>query len=291
MNQQRIFVTDQFEENITEFRRIRDIEKVYIIGPKALISILVDGMKIPPGIFHINSFTMCNCVVSASNLTVEREVNIATLVSYMGGKYSPEMKKQSTHLVCDRAMSSKYESAMKAGKVKVLHSNWIFELWKNSQKNNSITPENSYEYYKLPIFYKLKITSIGMDNEENRWLEKIITKHGGVYYLNCDDDDAEIVLIKKRADENIVKMSTSEAKKVCVTLDWICESLKAGFSFNTWRFRSHNPFAKNCIASVKAEAKSKIFWFSGMNEQVSLNMPIARVILFIIVLIASFDRL
>jgi hypothetical protein len=69
---------------------------------------------------------LSGCVVSVTGLSTATRSTIQNLVTHYGGKYSQQLSRKVTHLLCDKPKGRKYVTALAWG-IHIVTTNWLFD--------------------------------------------------------------------------------------------------------------------------------------------------------------------
>lgn len=264
----KLFIFEDFNDTNEAFNYIKSIEKVYVFGPRALLSIILEGISTLIGNYHIHNMTMRNSIITSTNISPkEKKKNIKKLVEYMGGQYLNDLTSRVTHLVSEGVGSEKYEKAGKIEKIKLMHSDWIFHLWKVSQVQAQMSADESqFDRFKLPIFLNLTITSTGINVNKRDEIKTIVDENGGKYSPNFNSK-VDILLVDPSAIGEKKHEAAIKLKKTCLSSEWIYESLRCNYAVCLNDFKIEPK--KAVKASTPTKSNATVSKFNPDNTQLS----------------------
>lgn len=205
--------------------------KCTIIGPLAISVCLSESKPIPTFEWPILNVVLYNREVTCSQLSKEVKKSICDKVRLMGGSYNKAFTKSITHLVCGGTKSEEYRLATQQG-VKIMLPSWIDYLFEVSMGSH-LNPDDPVivEKHKCPPFYQLTICSTGIGSKNKR-LERVVAENGGTYAAKLVLAKTDILVCGDSGSTTSEKLKAVRKSRrvVCVTLNWIYDSVKAGYS-------------------------------------------------------------
>lgn len=60
---------------------------------------------------------------------------------------------------------------------------WVDAVWEESIIHNIVSTENKFDRYKCPPFYKLHITTSGLETKDREQVMMLIDQNGKIIYL------------------------------------------------------------------------------------------------------------
>ncbi|XP_018580230.1 DNA topoisomerase 2-binding protein 1 [Anoplophora glabripennis] len=220
------------------FENLKETKCVRILGPWATSICLVEGKPIPNFPWPIYNVAMYKCIVTCSNLSKIKKMEIKEKVQLMGGCYIDTLVEKVTHLVTDSPKSEKYLAAAEIG-VKLMCSSWIEAVWEASQSSNIHANDEEFEEHKCLPFQNLNISSTGLTDVKRKEIEKLVNKYGGKYSARLKLTEADVLLCAG------LDVSVSEKYKAartrpnirCVDVSWLTESIKKGYALSHTDFQ------------------------------------------------------
>lgn len=199
--------------------------KCTIVGPLA-ISVCFSENKPEWPILNV---VLYSYVVTCSQLSKEAKRSIiCEKVRLMGGSYNKVFNQSITHLVCEGTKSEEYRLATQQG-VKIMLPSWIDYLYQASLSSH-LNPDDPeiIEKHKCPPFYQLTICSTGIGSKTKQ-LERVVTENGGTYAAKLVLAKTDILVCGESTSEKL-EAARKSRRVVCVTLNWIYDSIEAGYS-------------------------------------------------------------
>lgn len=241
-----------------------------ILGPKCFMSCFLDDTPIPLGSSPVFTAAMKNIVVSASGLTPDKKAEIEKLVQWMGGHYMQHTSMACTHLVSNTVKSTKYEKSAETKKIKIMHPDWIDDVWKQCQERNVHASDDIFNKHSLPIFYKLVVTSTGLKPDVKQKLKKLITDNGGQFAGAFESEVTDVLLLEKDQTNSAKYHAAVRYKKDCLSPEWIYESVEKGYAV---AMSKHRVTAKKQSTPTKEEDSNFTINCSNVSEISHIDKP------------------
>lgn len=111
--------------------------------------------------------------------------------------------------------------------MKVMKSSWVYEVWKESSEDNVLATSQKFETHKVPAFYKLRVTTTGLNRNDKKQVEEMVKSEGGSYYGEFSSGLIDIVIAKRNATETQKLKAALNQKKDCLCVEWIHDSYKS----------------------------------------------------------------
>lgn len=111
-----------------------------------------------------------------------------------------------------------------------MRADWIYASWKESLEDNVLATNIMFDRYKVPIFHELCVISSGFDDKSKAFIKEALDKDGGSY-VDVFNENIDVVIVNKG-----IKMETDticaarNARKPCVTIEWIQHSQNKGYA-------------------------------------------------------------
>lgn len=205
--------------------------KCTIVGPLAISVCFSENKPVPKFEWPILNVVLYSCEVTCSQLSKEAKRSICEKVRLMGGSYNKVFTQSITHLVCGGTKSEEYRLATQQG-VQIMLPSWIDDLYEASLSShlNQDVPEITKKH-KCPPFYQLTICSTGIGSKTKQ-LERVVTENGGTYAAKLFLAKTDILVCGESSSTTSEKLEAARKSRrvVCVTLNWIYDSIKAGYS-------------------------------------------------------------
>ncbi|XP_050598083.1 DNA topoisomerase 2-binding protein 1-like isoform X2 [Bombus affinis] len=217
-----ILVVEKYEELSDNTLKT---SKCCIVNPELfpLISNITLGRTSP---VHSNVMQdLCICI--SSRLCLEDKRYIQVLVSQMSGNFTTKLNDKVTHLVILSILSVEYEKAIRM-KIQIVTKEWVKAIWE-ANKGDYVEPNDKrFDKYKVSIFYNLVITATNIKRCEKEEIARLIKDNGGMYLNDLDIKKVNIVLAPENSEVSQKLKYAEEANIICLTLNWLYESIKAG---------------------------------------------------------------
>lgn len=105
---------------------------------------------------------------------------------------------------------------------------WITAVWNLSQKKNILATNSHFDEYRVPIFYQLEITSIGLNEDSCKKLKILIERNGGLY-TEVFRPSTKVILIQDQGE--LPNMAPFIAQKILrLTPNWVMDSGESGYA-------------------------------------------------------------
>lgn len=109
-----------------------------------------------------------------------------------------------------------------------MKDSWVYSVWEKNLIDNILATSSKFDTYKLPIFYKLRVTSTGLSRGERKDVEEIVNKEGGSYFGEFSSGNIDVVIAKRNASETPKIKAALNQGKECLCVEWIHESVTRG---------------------------------------------------------------
>ncbi|XP_043474546.1 DNA topoisomerase 2-binding protein 1-A isoform X2 [Leptopilina heterotoma] len=222
-----VFIMEEFEGKLFESLKV---SKCSIVGPRCLLCCLMNNEAIPEGSNPVFVTAMRNVIVCASGFSAERKNYIQQKVEFMGGVYSRQLLGSVTHLVTDRIMSQKYESAVKIETVKIMTIDWINAIWKENLTKFIQATDSKFDRYKCPVFLNTFITSTDLPRQQKKEISSLVNSNGGKYMGHLDAMETNILITSERGTMTEKLKFALQKELACLRYPWIIDSIKAGYA-------------------------------------------------------------
>ncbi|XP_025419492.1 DNA topoisomerase 2-binding protein 1 isoform X2 [Sipha flava] len=255
-----VFVFDHFEgsafQHVLPFSKQN---KTVIVSPICLRTCFVEAIPIPQNNSPIYTMAMRNIVLSISNLSPNEKERVKEKIEYMGGIFSPHLRDNTTHLMVGKVGSQKYTKAIETG-ITIMTEEWVDAVWEESIVRNTICTENKFDKYKCPIFYKLEITTSGLDGIVRENIATLVDTNGGKYTPQMKKDETNILII---SNPNGQKFTYAQQWGLqCLKPSWIYDSIKKGYMIETQDYVIKNTL----LSSTPALSNTKPNFSQNISE-------------------------
>ncbi|XP_046384565.1 DNA topoisomerase 2-binding protein 1 [Ischnura elegans] len=217
-----IFVFDEFTGKAFEF--LKDF-KCVIIGPRCLMTCLLERKPIPNIPSPIISIAMVGVVATATGFTKEKKKNLSEKIGLMGGIYLNAYNASVTHLIADGVGSQKYKVAVER-KVPIMTEEWVSSVWESGLTENVCALDPQFSHFKLPAFKGIVVCASQITKKDKQNLMKLVTGGGGQYSPQLDSKETGVLVI---GDASGTKFTFAKKWGIpCVTPQWVYDSSACG---------------------------------------------------------------
>ncbi|XP_023241531.1 DNA topoisomerase 2-binding protein 1-A-like isoform X2 [Centruroides sculpturatus] len=219
----KLFIIDPFEGKA--YKHLVSL-KCRILGPLCILECIQTNQSLPYRSYPVYSVSMRKVIVTTSNVDKKVREEISKKIELMGGYFNKDLTKSVTHLVVGSVSSTKYNVAVSFG-LPIMKIDWIHDCWDNGQYQQIHATNEIYKKYLCPPFYGLSVTVSQLTNEERKNIQQCIEKNGGKYSGAMRAKEVTHLILMEPKGE---KYKFAKAWKIkCVKLNWLYDSLNAGF--------------------------------------------------------------
>lgn len=169
---------------------------------------------------------LCDAVVCCTSIPSEIRMDLALKASKLGAIYVQDLTSQVTHLITGKLNTIKYKYvAMYRVDVKIMHIDWIFDIYKQWLDGDDIDLLEYEKKYLLPPFYNLLICVTNVPAEQRAIIEEKIVYFGGKYIPDLTKDSTH--LIASHASGRKYEYGIKWGIKI-VSPEWFWQSIKRG---------------------------------------------------------------
>ncbi|KTW30205.1 hypothetical protein T552_00683 [Pneumocystis carinii B80] len=217
------------------------------------------------GLKPLSGFVIC-CTSVLSEIRVE----LALKVMGLGAIYVQDLTSQVTHLIAGKLNTQKYKYvAMYRVDVKIMHIDWIFDIYKQWLKGDDIDLLEYEKRYILPPFYNLLICVTNIPVEQKEEIERKVTSLGGKYTPDLTRDTTHLITgdPSGKKYEFGVKWGIN-----IITPKWFWQSIERGACLEERLFDVHmapNEVGKGAWFSVQENENDE-------DKQISLKRKIKK---------------
>uniref|UniRef100_A0A1B0CTU4 BRCT domain-containing protein n=2 Tax=Lutzomyia longipalpis TaxID=7200 RepID=A0A1B0CTU4_LUTLO len=240
-----IFIFDEFSGKA--FDHLCQKSRALIVGPSCLEDCLTLDLSVPLGTSPIQNVAMHGMVVCPSGISKAEKAEIEKLVLWMGGYFTNQLDVSCTHLVTSTVRSKKYEEAA-TRELQILHPDWVKDVWETNQRQKVTASDAVFEKHRLPIFYRLVITSTQLPIAEREAIKKLVEQNGGRYSPEYKTNVVNILILKKTATSSEKYKLSLKYKIDCLTPEWIYDSVRKKYAVPIETYR---------VSSVKHSTPTK----------------------------------
>lgn len=122
-------------------------------------------------------------------------------------------------------------------KMRIMKDSWVYDVWKESSKDNVLATNQKFDVHQLSIFYKVRVTSTGLSRKERNEVKEAVNREGGHYDGEYNTDSIDIVIAKRNATETAKLKAALNQHKDCLCFEWILDSIEKGCAlpFDSYR--------------------------------------------------------
>ncbi|XP_071442261.1 DNA topoisomerase 2-binding protein 1-A [Hetaerina americana] len=272
-----IFVIDEFSGKA--FNYLKEF-KCVIIGPRCLMTCLLERKAIPNIPSPIISIAMVGIVATATGFTKEIKKTLSEKIGLMGGIYLNAFNASVTHLIADGVGSQKYKVAVER-KVPIMTEDWVGAVWEAGLKENVSAMDVQFSLHKLPTFKGMVICASQISKKEKQNLMTLITSNGGQYSPQLDSKETGLLVI---GDPSGTKFTFAKRWGIpCVTPQWVYDSASKGccLSFDSYFIEGHSTAKALCSTPEQGKTQDTLPDFSmcstiaGDSTRLNINDTIA----------------
>lgn len=226
-----VFVMDPFSgpafDHITKF-------KCTVVGPRCLLSCMAQNTPIPELNYPMYTAAMMGLVVTCSGLDKQQKEHMRLLIERMAGAYSSAFHDGVTHLVTARAMSAKYDVAVRK-ETPVMMPSWVEDVWRVSASETVSAVEPRFRSHRCPSMQGVSVCVSQLGKADKDLLRKTLETHGGTYSGILEMDKTSVLVCTSPAGD---KYNHARKWKIpCVTSSWVFESIERGYCLPTEPYR------------------------------------------------------
>lgn len=223
------------------------------MGCKCVLEVTRGNVTIQAGLYQFHNLLMKNTFICFSSITdQERRAKLRKITTYCGGLHTAGLLEATTHLITEDVFSRKYPFAGEH-KINIMKPEWLEDFWQMQQnpKYNLRADDAYFDKYKVPIFYKLTITSTGIDHDEKTKLMKLIEDHGGDFSQAFKSNVVKILLMTNKDIDSQKHKAATKFKIPSIDPKWINDSIAAGYALPLDKYRIEK------IKKIKASTPTK----------------------------------
>jgi twin BRCT domain/BRCA1 C Terminus (BRCT) domain len=187
-----------------------------------------ENLNLPMNINHIHDLTLKDLIFCPSSMEKEQKEKLGRLVHNMGGYFQNGLLSSTNYVLSEDIFSKKSLFAYEH-RLKVIRPSAIENLWEiNNTTDDPLSARIYFEKYELPIFNNLKISSTGLSLNEKREIAKLLKDNGGEYCATFSTKIVKVLLMRHKDLGTEKHKAALQHKILCVSPDWIIDSVKAG---------------------------------------------------------------
>lgn len=148
-----------------------------------------------------------------------------------------------------------------------MKASWVYEVWKKNLSENILAENSQFNEHKLPVFYKLRVTTTGLGRREKMEVEELVNKGEGQYSGEFSSGNIDVVIAKRQSIETPKLKAAINQRKDCLCVEWIHDSFKAGCALPIETYRIDLQVKKITSTPEKTPVNS-----SFSNTQYSIDL-------------------
>ncbi|VVC42889.1 Hypothetical protein CINCED_3A021690 [Cinara cedri] len=164
---------------------------------------------------------------------------------YMGGIFSYHLRENTTHLMVGKVGSKKYIKAVETG-ITVMIDSWVDAVWEESLSHINIVKEK-FDKFKCPPFYKLIMTTSGLDVFDQEEVITLIFSFGGMYTPQMIKRETHVLIISNPKGQKFTY--AQQWGLMCLKPSWIYDSVEKGYMVDTNEYIVKNELLCSTLAS------------------------------------------
>ncbi|EMR10861.1 hypothetical protein PNEG_01007 [Pneumocystis murina B123] len=218
------------------------------------------------GLKPLSGFVIC-----CTSILSEIRVDLALKVLKLGAIYVQDLTSQVTHLIAGKLNTQKYKYvAMYRVDVKIMHIDWIFDIYKQWLKGDDISLLEYEKRYILPPFYNLLICVTNISIEHREEIEQKVIDLGGKYTRDLTRDTTHLITSNPTGKK--YEFGVKWGIKI-ITPEWFWQSIERGACLEERLFDVHmapNEVGKGAWFPAQENEKDE-------DKQISLKRRIKKI--------------
>ena len=195
---------------------------------------MAQNTPIPELNYPMYTAAMKGLVVTCSGLDKQQKEHMKLLIERMAGAYSSAFHDGVTHLVTAKAMSAKYDVAVRK-ETPVMLPSWVEDVWRVSASETVSAVESRFRSHRCPSMQGVSVCVSQLSKADKDLLRKTLDTHGGVYSGILEMDKTSVLVCTSPAGD---KYNHARKWKIpCVTSSWVFESIERGYCLPTEPYR------------------------------------------------------
>lgn len=236
-----VFVLDNFSGSSYDHLVLKKAGDLKIFGV-SLLEISDENLVITSS-WKIHSNAFQGLKICTSNLSSSEKSKIEDLIKSMNGQFTNELSSDVTHLITNSTKTIKYSDAATLD-IPIYHTEWVYQIWNKCQKQEGTIPKASseqYDVFKLPPLFELKIATTGMNKDQRNDISDVIEENGGKFEEIFKSNETDILIMDKKDADNSKFKIAAKYKIPVLNINWIHESVKAGYALSYKDFAFKRP--------------------------------------------------
>jgi len=229
-----VFVMDPFSGRGFDHVTSNNKFKCTVVGPRCLLACLAMNTPVPELNYPMFTAAMKGLVITCSGLDKQQKEKLKNLIEQMAGIYSSAFHDGVTHLVTAKAMSAKYDVAVRK-ETPVMLPSWIEEVWRVSTSENVSAIDARFRSHKCPAMQGVIVCVSQMNRADKELLRKNLETHGGSYSGVLEMEKTSVLVCTSPAGD---KYNYAKKWKIpCVSSSWVFDSIERGYCLATDSYR------------------------------------------------------
>ncbi|KAL7034265.1 hypothetical protein ACKWTF_007917 [Chironomus riparius] len=240
-----VFVLDNFSGSSFDYLVSKKARDLRIFGVPLLEIISEETLEVTSS-WKVYNNAFQGLKICTSNLSGSEKGKIESLVKSMNGQFTNELSSDVTHLITNSTKTIKYSDATTLD-IPIYHTEWVYQIWNKCQRQEGpITKACSeqYDVFKLPPLFDLKIATTGMNKDQRSDISDVIEENGGKFEDVFKSNETDILIMDKKDADNSKFKIAAKYKIPVLNVNWIHESVKAGYAltYNDFAFKRPKSF-------------------------------------------------
>lgn len=118
-----------------------------------------------------------------------------------------------------------------------MKASWVHNVWQESSEENILATNQKFNIHKVPTFYKLRVTTTGLNRTEKKKVEELVKSEGGNYYGEFSSGLIDIVIAKRNTAVTPKLQAALNQRKDCLCVEWIHDSYKSKVALSIEEYR------------------------------------------------------
>ena len=195
---------------------------------------MAQNTPIPELNYPMYTASMKGLVVTCSGLDKQHKEQMKLLIERMAGAYSSAFHDGVTHLVTAKAMSAKYDVAVRK-KTPVMLPSWVEDVWRLSASETVSAVEARFRGHRCPSMQGVSVCVSQLNKVDKELLRKTLETHGGSYSGILEMDKTSVLVCTSPAGD---KYNHARKWRIpCVTSTWVFDSIEQGYCLPTEPYR------------------------------------------------------
>ena len=203
--------------------------KARVISPSAFLMALKSNIRLNSVTSRIlASVAMSEVVACCTGVDPDTRSKVREMVELMAGKYSGDLNKGTTHLICESVGSKKYIVATQM-KIPILLPTWVTTTYKKRSELFLATSESYLNQFRVPIFAGCVICVSGINLADRKQIQQTVQENGGLYSPELKVKHVTHLVATEHAKCQQKMVFAIKWAIPVVTLNWFYHSLSKGY--------------------------------------------------------------